>query len=97
MCFLCFLHPNVPHLKVLTTLSLKHYQLVLERASHVHSLPPPPQCTTPQNTHYSHPKKLSLVRDSASHVQFSTHQPRTACTTTQSHHYSHPKTLSVSS
>ena len=95
MCTLRLIHPNVPHLKVLTTLALTKYQLVRERASHVQFSPPQTQCTTPQSPDYSHPKKLSLVRDSASHVQFSTPQP--ACTTPQSHHYSHPKTTSVSS
>ena len=54
------LKPNVPHLKFLTTLVLKQYQLVRERASHVLSLPPPPQCTTPQSPHYSRPKTLSV-------------------------------------
>ena len=84
MCTLRLLYTNVPHLKVLTNLALKQYQLVRDSASHVHSSPPLHQCTTPQSPHYSRPKQYQLVRDSASHVHSS--PPLHQCTTPQSPH-----------
>ena len=60
MCTLRLLYTNVPHLKVLTTLALKQYQLVRDSGSHVHSSPPLHQRTTPQSPHYSGPKTLSV-------------------------------------
>ena len=95
ICTLRLIYTNGPHLKVLTTLALQQYQLVRERASHMHSSPHLHNVPHLKVLTTLALKQYQLVRDSASHVHSSPHLHQ--CTTPQSPHYSRPKTTSVNS